>query len=53
MIFIRTVSFYVLSDTFGANRNEVTGDWRELHKWAGHGAHMEKKRNAFSRGGGT
>jgi len=31
-------------------RNEVTGSWRELHKWAGHVANMRKKRNAWGRG---
>ena len=36
----------------GLKRNEVTGGWRELHKWAGHVASMRKKRNAYRVWGG-
>lgn len=38
-----------LRNILGLKRNEVTGDWRELHKWAKHVANMRKKRNAWGR----
>jgi hypothetical protein len=45
----------VLGRIFGPKRDEVTGEWRKLHKqvksrrmrWVGHGVHMGKERKVY------
>jgi hypothetical protein len=37
----------LLRNMLGFKRNEVTGSWREFHKWEGHFANRRKKINPY------
>jgi hypothetical protein len=47
---LRVFENRVLRRIFGPKKDEVTGEWRKLHRrmrWMGHVAHMWERRGAY------